>query len=147
MRAFSFRLQRLQRLAEGERRLRAQELAAAQADAAGARDEWADRRQARQAHLADAPDTAAPQPLDLDQWSAGQAAYQLLRGQELQAAQRAAAAERQADTARGAYLAARQQDRTLERVRARRHIAWLEAAERNAQAESDERNGRQGGPR
>ena len=145
MRTFSFRLERLRTLAEGERQLRAQELASAQAVAASAREELERRAQARRAHLEEAREPDRPEPLDLDQWSAGQANYQLLRGSELQAAHQLAAARDEEDAARGAYLEARKQDRTLERVRERRKAAWDLEAQRSEQSLLDDENARRGG--
>lgn len=145
MRAFSFRLERLKTLAEGERRMRAQELAAAHAAAETARGELERQEAARRAHLEDARTPAAPVRLDLDQWSAGQANYQLLRGRQVQAEYRLAAAHRDVEEARGAYMEARRSGRTLERVREKRKAVWDTDAQRSEQAALDEQNAHRGG--
>ena len=145
MRAFSFRLERLRTLAEGERRARAQDLAAAQAQAETARGDVARQEAARRAHLEEARTPADPVRLDLDQWSAGQANYQVLRDRQVQAEYRLAAASQEVEEARGAYLEARRSGRTLERVRARRKAVWDGEAQRVEQAAIDEQNTRRGG--
>ena len=127
--------------------MRAQELGQAQAAASSARGEPDRRAEARRAQLEAGREGGAAGPLDLDQWSAGQAAYQTLRGRESDAARDLQVAEAEVETARGAYLTARNSGRTLDAVRVRRLGEWARDTARSEQAALDESSSRRGGAR